>query len=155
MENLKERLIQSAPILIQLGKNSQRFAVNYAKRRIGIITPGIDCWIASTSIHFGAIEHKLFTRRAAIDWLVENFLRINRSGIKLTVCCENSHYLIESDSWQIKIDVFVEYCRSIAIKNGVKSEYRYFPDLNSAIACSFTQIMNPEATIGILSIEEF
>ena len=152
---LKKHDIQPIPILIQLGKNSRRFAVIYSKQKIGTIRPGIDCWIASASIHCGAIEYKLFTRKEAINWLVKNFLRIDRSGIKLIVNCENCHYIVENDSWRIEIDVFDDYCRSIAMQNEVKSEYRYFPDLNSAIACSFTQIMNPEATIGIRSIEEF
>ena len=151
----KKHESRSIPTLIQLGKNSRRFAVIYTKQKIGTIRAGIDCWVASASIHYGAIENKLFTRIEAIDWLVNNFLKINRSGIKLTISCELCHYVIENDSWQIEIDVFDEYCRSVASQNGVKSEYRYFPDLNSAIACSFTQIMNPGATIGVRSIEEF
>lgn len=141
---------------IQLSKNSHRFAVNYSNQRIGTIRQSTDCWVASASIQCGAIESRLPTNKEAIHWLIKNFLRVDRSGIKVTIDCENCHYVVFNDSWEIEIDVFDEYCRSIAMQNGVIStEYRYFPDLNSAIACSFIMIMNPGATVGIPSVEEF
>lgn len=125
---------RAIPILIQLSKKSRRYAAYYCKQRIGIVRPGVNCWIASASIQFGAIEYTSNTRIEATNFLVKNFLRINRSGIKLTISCEDCHYTIENHSWRIEIDVFDEYCRSIAMHNGIESEYRYFPDLNSAIA---------------------
>lgn len=139
--------------LIQLGKNSRRYAVNCSKQKIGTLRTGADCWVASASIQYGAIECKLRTKAEAIDWLVENFIRINRSGIKLLIGCEYCHYIVQDNFWRIEIDVFDEYCRSIAMQNGSKLEYQYFPDLNSAIACSFNLILNPGATIGIPLIE--
>ena len=147
--------LQTCPILIKLSKKSARFAVQYFNQRVGIIRPGIDCWIASASIRFGAFESKLATKKEAIRWLVKNFLKIDRLGLKFIVDCEHFHYTIENDSWLIKIDVFDEYCRSTVIEDGRWLEYRYFPDLNSAIACSFTTILNRGATIGIPSILEF
>ena len=44
---------KSAPVLIRLSKNSQRYAVDYREKRIGIIKPGIDCWIAAANLQYG------------------------------------------------------------------------------------------------------
>ena len=143
------------PILIQLSKKSRRYAVNYCKQRIGIVRPGVDCWIASASIQFGAIEFITDTLDEATNSLVNNFLKVSRSGIKFNASCNQCHYTIEAAPWLIKIDVFHEYCRASVVKKGRTTEYRYFPDLNSAIVCSFDLILNPRTTIGIRPIEEF
>lgn len=143
------------PALIKLSKNSERYAVNCSNRRIGIIRPGIDCWIASASMQFGAFECKFATRKEAIAWLVENFQTIESAGIILSVDREFLHYTIKSDFWLIKIDVYHDYCRSAVVEGGKWVEYYYFPDLNSAIACSFTLILNPGCTIGTPLTLEF
>ena len=143
------------PVLIQLSKKSARYAINFSNQRIGIIRPGIDCWIASASMQFGAFECKLPTKREAIAWLVENFHTIESAGILLSVDRKFFHYTIESDFWLIKIDVFDDFCRSAVVEGGKWVEYYYFPDLNSAIACSFTLILNPGCTIGPPSLLEF
>ena len=146
---------EEIPIPIQLSKNSRRYAVNYSKQRIGIIRPGGDCWIASASIQFGAIEYKADTCIEAINLLVENFLKVSRSRIKFNVSYNQCHYTIEAAPWLIKIDVFHEYCRASVVEKGKTTEYRYFPDLNSAITCSFDLILNPEASRARSSFEEF
>ena len=143
------------PILIKLSKKSARYAINCSNQRIGIIRPGIDCWIASASMQFGAFECKLPTKREAIAWLVENFQTIDSAGILLSVDRKFFHYTVESDFWLIKIDVFDDFCRSAVVEGGKWVEYYYFPDLNSAIACSFTLILNPGCTIGTPSGLEF
>ena len=141
---LEKYSIQSAklsPEIIQISRKYRRYAVEYSKQRIGIIRPGVDCWIACASIRYGAIECRALTRIEAINSLVNNFLRVEKSGLKFEVSCDQSHYIIKTDSWLIKIDVFYEYCRSSARQTGGKLEYRYFPDLNSAITCSFQLIL--------------
>ena len=148
-------LAHNTPVLIQLTNKSARFAINCSNQRIGIIRPGIDCWIASASMQFGAFECKLPTKRGAISWLVENFQTIDSAGISLSVDREFFHYTIESNFWLIKIDVYHDYCRSAVVEGGKWVEYYYFPDPNSAIACSFNLILNPGCTIGTPSGLEF
>lgn len=131
------------PVLVRLSKNSQRYAVDYRGQRIGIIKPGIDCWIAAASLQYGAIENKLDTRTKAVNWLVNNFLKVDRSGIKFNVSCDRCHYTIEKSYWLIKIDVLDEDIRA-TIQDGNNLDYRYFPDLNSAVMFSFDLILNQD-----------
>ena len=101
----------------------------------------------------GAIENKLDTRTKAVNWLVNNFLKVENSGTQFHASCDLRHYTIEIFYWLIKIDVLDQDCRA-TIQDGNNLDYHYFPDLNSAIAYSFDLILNPKP-INFCSIEEF
>ena len=134
---------RTAPVLVELIKNSQRYAVDYRGQRIGIVKPVIDCWIAAASLQYGAIENLLDSRKLAVNWLVNNFLKVNRSGIKFNASCDLRHYTIERKCWLVKIDILDEDCRA-TIQNGNNLDFECFPDLNSAVTFSFDLILNQD-----------
>ncbi len=141
------------PVLQPLSKNSRRYAVNYKGHRIGIIKPGIGCWLAIAGLQYGAIESKLDNIQQAIDWLVQNYLRIRDRGIQFSVDESLTHYTIESGYWLIKIDVGEQDC--LAMTQFANSlEIDYFPDLHSAVRRGFDLILNSFAA-KYSSDEEF
>ena len=131
-------------VLICLSNNHKRYAVDYQGQRIGIIKPGINCWYAEASLQFGAFANQLNTRIAAVNWLVDNYSKVEKAGIKFDVSENLSHYTIERNDWLIKIDVTPEDCIAL-INQGVASDLEYFPDLKSAIIYSFDLILSPSA----------
>ncbi len=133
----------SPVIIIRLSQRSQRYAIEYENRRIGIIKPGIDCTYAEAELRYGAFNSTLETPKAALNWLIQNYLKVRNSGIKFEVSEDLSHYTIERDYDLIKIDVTPEDCIA-AIQQGNQLDLAYFPDLRSAILYSFDLILNPK-----------
>ena len=129
-------------LLIQLSR--QRYAVQYQGKSIGIIKPGINCWYVEAGLQFGGFENQLDNPITAIDWLVDNYSKVEKAGIKFDVSQNLSHYTIELNDWLIKIDVTSEDCIAL-INQGEASNLEYFPDLRSAIAYSFDLILNSSA----------
>ncbi len=144
--NSQKQPESSAPIvLIRLSKRNQKYAVNYECIRIGIIKPGIDCSYAEAQLQYGAFNNTFKTPSAALNYLVDNYLRIRNSGIKFEVSDNHNHYIIERNEFLIKIDVNPEDCvATINWANDLKFEY--FPDPRSAISYSFDLILNPPQT---------
>ncbi len=141
-------------ISIKLSERSQRYAVNYQGKRIGIIRPGLGCWIAEAQLQYGAGDNKLENESLAKNWLLKNYLKVHNSGIKFEVSENYCHYTIEKGYWLIKIDETPEdYIATIQDCNDLK--YAYFPDLRSAIVCSFDLILNPTPINSNSSYGEF
>ena len=141
--------------LVRLSKRSHRYGVNYQGRRIGIITLGIDCWIAETPLQYGAMNGKLDTPQGAVNWLITNYLKVFKSGIKFSIDSSYDHCTIEKGYWLIKIDRYSEddFVALIQDKNTI--DYESFPDLQSAIFYSFDLILNPAPPINNHQIDEF
>ena len=132
-----------APVLIPPSKKRKRYAIEYQNKRIGIIKPGIDCWIAVANLQYGAAESKLDSPMLAVYWLVDNYKRVELAGIRFKASQNLMHYNIETEDWLIKIDKTPDDCLAkINHKNNL--DFEYFPDLNSAVVFSFDLILNQD-----------
>jgi len=128
-------------LLVQLSKRHRRYAVEVENRRIGIIKAGIGNWIARADLQFGASETQEKTPTLALIWLVENYKKVKRAGIKFFASQDLYHYNIENENWLIKISLTPEDCvATINHKNNL--DFEYFPDPHSAIRFSFDLILN-------------
>ena len=132
-----------APVLILLSKRHKRYAIEYQNKRIGIIKPGIDCWIAVANLQYGAAESKLNSPMLAVNWLVDNYKRVELAGIRFKASQNLIHYNIETEDWLIKIDKTPYNCLA-KINHQNTLDFEYFPDLNSAVVFSFDLILNQD-----------
>ena len=131
------------PVLIPLSKKRKRYVIEYQNQRIGIIKPGIECWIAAANLQYGATESKLDSPMLAVNWLVDNYKRVELAEITFFASQNFMHYNIENKNWLIKIDLTPDDCLAkINHKNNL--DFEYFPDLNSAVVFSFDLILNQD-----------
>ena len=133
-------------VLIPLSKKRKRYAIEYQNKRIGIIKPGIDHWCAIADLQYGAAESKLDSPMLAVNWLVDNYKRVELAGIRFFASQNLMHYNIECEDWLIKIDLTPYDCLA-KINHENNLDFEYFPDLNSAVAFSFDLILNQDRSL--------
>lgn len=129
--------------LVPLSKKRKKYAIEYQNKRIGIIKPGIDCWIAVADLQYGATESKLDSPMLAVNWLVDNYKRVELARITFFASQNFMHYNIECEDWLIKIDLTPDDCLA-KINHENNLDFEYFPDLNSAVVFSFDLILNQD-----------
>lgn len=133
------------PWLLPLNNRSQRLAVNYQGRRIGVIRHEIDLGIAETELQYGACQNKLDNKILAQDWVYQNYLRVKNSDIKFDISENFAHCTLECGYILIKIDSQDEDYLATIQNNNILS-FEYFPYLRDAITFSFNLILNPMQT---------
>ncbi|MGF1487372.1 MAG: hypothetical protein ACFBSE_09710, partial [Prochloraceae cyanobacterium] len=114
-------------VLVQLSKRLRRYGVQLENRRIGIIKAGIENWIATADLQFGAAATQQKTPTLALIWLVENYRKVKQAGIKFFASQDLYHYNIENENWLIKISLTPEDCLT-TINHRNTLDFEYFPD---------------------------
>ena len=141
--NSQAKNSSNSPVLIPLSKKRKRYAIEYQNKRIGIIKPGIDHWLAIADLQYGATESKLDSPMLSVNWLVDNYKRVEKAGISFFASQNLMHYNIENENWLIKIDLTPYDCLA-KINHENNLDFEYFPDLNSAVVFSFDLILNQD-----------
>ena len=133
---------RNAPVLTPLSEQRKCYAVSCQDRRLGLIKPIDELFLAIAEDQYGARENSFKTLNLAKNWLFLNSRKIAKAEIEFQVTQDRYHYTIESGfDWLIKIDKRERDClASINYQNDLRFEY--FPNPRAAIAYSFDLILS-------------
>jgi len=134
--------------LVCLNRNNQYYRVNYQNLPIGWIKAGKECWVVNTDLAYGAAENKYNNSEIAINWLVNNYLRISDIEIQFEADETCQYCFIQFESISIEIKQFDEESFLASIQNQNQLDFEYFPDLQSAIVYSFGLIVECDYSIA-------